>query len=77
MHLVVIAWLYVIGMMAVTSSSALGGLVLFVSAGLLPVLALVAWLGRRHRHERAAATKASRLEQMVNDRDDPDAKADQ
>jgi hypothetical protein len=75
-HLVVIAWLYVIGMMAVTASSVLGGLVLFVSAGIVPVLALVAWLGRRHRRERAAATKASLLQQVVHHRDDADPESD-
>ena len=73
MHLVLIAWVYVIGMMALTSGSIVGGLLLFVLAGLLPGLAIVAFLGRRLRERRAQAPVASTLEERVHDRDDRDA----
>lgn len=37
MHIVIAAWLFVIGTMALTSASALGGLVFFIVAGVAPV----------------------------------------
>ncbi|MFO1396356.1 MAG: hypothetical protein U1F48_04765 [Burkholderiales bacterium] len=46
MHIVVIAWLFVIGVMALALSSALAGIAWFVGAGLAPVLLLV-WLAAR------------------------------
>jgi membrane protein implicated in regulation of membrane protease activity len=70
MHIVVIAWLYVILMMALTSASLPGGVALFAGAGLAPVL-LLAWLLRRR------SRRASVLEQQVHERDAPDAEADQ
>ena len=70
MHIVIIAWLYVILMMALTSTSVLGGIALFAGAGLAPVLVLVWLLGRRAR-------RASVAEQEVHDRDARDAEADQ
>ena len=77
MHLVLIGWLYVIGMMAITAPTLLRGLLLFVIGGALPVLAIVAFLGRRARTRRAGRAasnaKASSFEQAVNRRDDGDA----
>jgi hypothetical protein len=52
MHVVAAAWLFVIGMIAVASGSALGGIALFVVAGVAPVL-FVAWIAAR----RAAARR--------------------
>lgn len=46
MHVVIIAWLFTIGVMALALSSALAGIAWFVGAGLLPVL-LLAWLAAR------------------------------
>ncbi len=77
MHLVLIAWLYLIGMIALTASSAVAGLMLFVLGGLGPVLLAVAWLGARVRRRRAQASAGSALEHDVNDRDDRDPEADQ
>jgi hypothetical protein len=74
MHILVIAWLYVIGTMALTASSALAGIALFAVAGLLPVLACLAWLVRSQSRARR---RASGLEQHVHAGDDPDAEADQ
>lgn len=48
MHIVVIAWLFTIGAMALALSSALAGIAWFVVAGLLPVL-LLGWLVARRR----------------------------
>jgi hypothetical protein len=71
MHLVIMAWLFVIGTMALTMSSVLAGLAFFAGAGLAPV-ALYAWLKLRR-------TGASRsvLQQRVDRRDDGDAGRDQ
>jgi Flp pilus assembly protein TadB len=51
MHIVVFAWLFVIGVMALASSSPLRGVALFAFAGLAPVL-LLAWLLRSHSRRR-------------------------
>ena len=58
MHIVVLAWLYVIGMMALTSDSVAGGLAFFAVAGLAPVL-VVLWIAvRRVRCAPPAAVSA-------------------
>lgn len=67
MHIVVIAWLFVIGLMALTLSSALAGIAWFVGAGLLPVLLLL-WFALRR--------KRSVLEREVEARDDGHAEPD-
>ena len=60
MHLVVMAWLFVIGTMALTSASVLGGLAFFACAGVAPV-AFYAWIKlRRLRATRGAATRSVR-----------------
>ncbi len=48
MHLFVIAWLYVVLMMAVVSDSLLKAILRLLVLGLLPVL-LWAWLARRRK----------------------------
>ncbi len=70
MHILVIAWLYVIAMVAMTASSLLSGAVLFVIAGLGPVLLIFGWAVRRSR---AARRARSGLEQHVDEGDDGDA----
>ena len=52
MHLVIIAWLFVIFTMALTMKSALAGVVLFVALGLGPVLLYFAIAMRRSRARR-------------------------
>ena len=71
MHIVIMAWLFVIGTMALTMSSVLAGLAFFAGAGVAPV-ALYGWLKLRR-------TGASRsvLQQRVDRRDDGDAGRDQ
>jgi hypothetical protein len=71
MHIVVLAWLYIIGTMSLTFGSVAGGAAFFVVAGVAPV-ALYAWLAlRRHR------ARASVREEQVHDRDHADAGGDQ
>jgi hypothetical protein len=67
MHLVIMAWLFVTGTMALTMS-ALAGLAFFAGAGLAPV-GLYAWLKLR--------AARSMLEQRVDRGDHGDAGGDQ
>ena len=71
MHLVIMAWLFVIGTMALTMSSVVAGLAFFAGAGVAPV-ALYAWLKLR----RAGAARTM-LQERVDCRDDADAGRDQ
>ena len=48
MHIVIIAWLFVIGVMALALSDPLAGAAWFLVVGLSPV-ALLLWLGGRRR----------------------------
>ena len=48
MHIVIIAWLFTIGVMALALSSTVAAIAWFVGAGLVPVLLLV-WLAARRR----------------------------
>lgn len=70
MHLVIAAWLFVAGTMALTSGSALGGAAFFLAVGVAPV-AFYAWVKLR------ALRRRSGLEQHADDRDDGDAGGDQ
>ena len=70
MHLVLIAWIYLAGMLALTASSAIVGASVFVIAGVLPVLAVLIPLARRARRRRQTR---SALEQHVHPRDDGNA----
>ncbi|MEO8755608.1 MAG: hypothetical protein ABI624_23340 [Casimicrobiaceae bacterium] len=73
MHIVAIAWLFVIAMMALALSQPLAGAAFFIGVGLAPV-ALAAWVAVRSQRGRAA--NASMLEQQVHAADDRHAKAD-
>ena len=52
MHLVIIAWLFVIFTMALTLRSVLAGIALFVAAGIAPVALYLAIVIRRARSRR-------------------------
>ena len=52
MHLVIIAWLFVTFTMALTMKSALAGIALFMTVGLLPVVLYFAIAMRRSRARR-------------------------
>jgi len=74
-HIVVIAWLYVIGTMALTSSTLVGGLAFFAGAGVAPVLLWLMWAARRARARRRPPR--SGLEQHVRGGDDSDTEPDE
>lgn len=61
MHLLVIGWLFVILMMAITEKSIVGGLMTLLFYGLLP-LTLLLWLTGtwRRRRRQGAEKKADR-----------------
>lgn len=69
-HIVIAAWLFVVGTMALASDSAIGGVAFFAFAGVAPV-ALYAWIKVR------ALAPRSRFEQGAHERDDADAGRDQ
>jgi hypothetical protein len=69
MHIVLIGWLFVIGAMALTLSSALAGIAFFGVVGLAPALLLVWLMARRSR--------SLVREQHVHAADDAHAKPDQ
>jgi membrane protein implicated in regulation of membrane protease activity len=69
MPIVVIAWLFVVTLMAATLASPLAGVAWFAGAGVAPVMFL-AWLLARRRRRR------SMLQEDVKAADDRDAKPD-
>lgn len=75
MHIVIIAWLFVILMMAITEKSVVGGVLTFVLYGLAPC-ALLLWLvvtqrkALREHQQRKAAAQSVVHEQAEN----PDGK---
>ena len=56
MHIVILAWLYIIGTMSLTFGSVAGGVAFFVVAGVAPV-ALYAWLALRRHRARAVSAR--------------------
>jgi hypothetical protein len=73
MHIVIIAWLYVIVTMSLTLSWP-SGIALFLLAGVAPVVLYIALALRRLRARRA---RASVLEHEVDTGDHRDAERDQ
>ena len=67
MHIVALAWLFVLLTMALTLESTAAAVTLFVAAGVVPIVLGVALLGRR---------RASMLERDVRKRDDGEAESD-
>jgi len=76
MHIVVMAWLFVIGTMALTSASVLGGLAFFAGAGVAPV-AFYAWIKLRRLRAMRGAVGRSVRQEPVDGGDDADARRDQ
>lgn len=71
MYIVAIAWLYVVGMMALTASSALAGIAILIGYGLAP-LGLLLWIMGSPRR------KKSRLaNEQLGDPDGTDAEKNQ
>jgi hypothetical protein len=76
-YIVLITWIYVIGMMALTSETAAGGVAFFAAAGLVPALGVL-WIAARNARSRAGRKgPRSVLEGEVRAGDDGDAQADQ
>ncbi len=69
MHIVLIGWLFVIGVMALALSSPLAGLAFFAGLGVAPA-ALLVWLAARR-------SRALVLEQDVHAADDRHPQSDQ
>ena len=81
MHIVIMAWLFVIGTMALTSTRVGGGGAFFAFAGGAP-LAFYAWIKRRRltarrRTAASAAESPSVRQQRVDGGDDADTGRDQ
>jgi hypothetical protein len=73
MHIVVMAWLYVTALMALTMASGVAGAAFFACVGLAPVLLYGALAARRIRARRA---RGLMREQHVHGADDRHAEAD-
>jgi type VI protein secretion system component VasK len=71
MHVVVIAWLYVVVMISVVSDSVLKGMVRFIFLGAIPV-GLWMWFTIQKRRRQIAATK---LEAAQAEREDTAGKS--
>ena len=56
MYIALIAWLFVIGTLALAAPSTLTGIALFVGAGIAPAW-FVVWIAARHAASRRRATK--------------------
>lgn len=75
MYIVVIGWLYVILMMAITERSIVAGAMTFIFYGLLPC-ALLLWLTGAHRRLLAARQRHRSTHQHVHEPDREDAGRD-
>lgn len=80
MHIVAIAWMYVILMMAITEKNFTAGVLTVVFYGVAPT-ALFLWLGGTRRRRRAAKRQASasdkRSDEQMHRPDGGDTRADQ
>lgn len=74
MHIVAMAWLFVILLMALTFSSVVAGIAFFLFVGLSPMVLLALLAARRHRARRG---QQSTVENDVPGADNRDPKADQ
>ena len=73
MYIIVIAWLYVVILMAATEKSIAAGLLTFIFYGLLPCALLLWILGVKHRRH---YKNKQLLEQDVSNPDSSDPEAD-
>lgn len=63
MHIVVIAWIYVVFMMSITETSVVAGVMTFLLYGLLPVSILVYLTGSGRRRRRRHMQEMQRRQQ--------------
>lgn len=76
MHIIAIAWLWVVLMLAITQKSLIAGGALFLALGVGPV-ALYAALAVRRLRARRGAARASVVEERVHPADHRDTQPDQ
>lgn len=60
MYIVVIAWIYVVFMMAITETSVVAGIMTFLLYGVLPVTILAYLMGSGHRRRKRHAQEMQR-----------------
>jgi hypothetical protein len=65
MHIIAIGWLYVAGLMALTESGIVAGILTFVFYGLMPV-ALLSWIGGS-RKRRQRRREQERLDEALDE----------
>jgi hypothetical protein len=65
MHIIAIGWIYVAGLMALTESSIVAGILSFVFYGLMPV-ALLSWIGGS-RKRRLRRRQQERLDEALDE----------
>jgi TRAP-type C4-dicarboxylate transport system permease small subunit len=72
MHIVAMAWIYVVLMMSITESSAIAGIMSFLLYGVLPV-SIILYLMRtpQRKRKRAAAEKLARDSTPSAEKDEP------
>lgn len=73
MYIIVIAWLYVVILMAATEKSIAAGLLTFIFYGLLPCALLLWILGVKHRRH---YKNRQLVEQHISNPDGSDSQAD-
>ena len=72
MYIIVIAWVYVVGLMALTESSVIAGLATFIFFGVAPLTVMVYLGGAKRRRRRRLLA-----DQRANDDDRGDPEKDQ
>ncbi|HWU97649.1 MAG TPA: hypothetical protein VN114_03975 [Oxalicibacterium sp.] len=65
MYIIVIAWIYVVFMMAITETSVVAGIMTFLLYGLLPVAILVYLMDSGRRRRKRKAEEIQRREQAL------------
>lgn len=76
MHIIIIAWLWVILMMAITERSATAGVLTFLFYGFAPCVLLLWLVATQRRFKRRKATSVLVREEQVEDGDRKNAKSD-
>lgn len=65
MYIIVIAWIYVVFMMAITETSVVAGIMTFLLYGLLPVAILVYLMDSGRRRRKRKAEEMRRREEVL------------
>lgn len=67
MHIVAIAWIYVVLMMSITEDSVVAGIMTFLLYGVLPLTIILYLMGAPQRKRNRQRAEKSRLAQMAQD----------